>query len=136
MTPKPSWVDPHYDSRAGDPQLHTHVVVSNKVRTVYDDGWRSLDGRPMHAAVHALSAHYNAVLADHLTRALGVEWEQRDRGRDRTPASETSARVAALTRRQLRGDVAVAWPLRIGLLHLNWRAPRTGSAKNQRAGAG
>ena len=78
----------HYDSRAGDPQLHTHVVISNKVRTVYDDGWRSLDGRPMHAAVHALSAHYNAVLADHLTRVLGVEWEQRDRGRDRTPAWE------------------------------------------------
>ena len=26
----------HFDSRAGDPQLHTHVVVSNKVRTVFD----------------------------------------------------------------------------------------------------
>lgn len=26
----------HYDSRAGDPQLHTHVVVSNKVLTVQD----------------------------------------------------------------------------------------------------
>lgn len=78
----------HYDSRAGDPQLHTHVVISNKVRTLYDDGWRSLDGRPMHAAVHALSAHYNAVLADHLTRVLGIEWERRDRGRDRTPAWE------------------------------------------------
>ncbi|MEI2811945.1 MAG: MobF family relaxase [Nocardioides sp.] len=26
----------HWDSRAGDPQLHTHVVVSNKVRTVFD----------------------------------------------------------------------------------------------------
>ncbi|WP_346234295.1 MobF family relaxase [Parafrigoribacterium mesophilum] len=78
----------HYDSRAGDPQLHTHVVISNKVRTVYDEGWRSLDGRPMHAAVHALSAHYNAVLADHLTRVLGVGWERRDRGRDRTLAWE------------------------------------------------
>lgn len=76
----------HYGSRAGDPQLHTHVVVSNKVRTVYDDGWRSLDGRPMRAAVHALSAHCNAVLVDHLIRTLGVEWEQRAGGRDRTPA--------------------------------------------------
>lgn len=81
----------HYDSRAGDPQLHTHVVVSNKVKTVYDDQWRSLDGRPMHAAVHALSAHYNAVLADHLTRALGIGWEQRERGRDRNPAWEIAA---------------------------------------------
>ena len=23
----------HWDSRAGDPQLHTHVVISNKVKT-------------------------------------------------------------------------------------------------------
>lgn len=26
----------HYDSRAGDPHLHTHVVISNKVQTVLD----------------------------------------------------------------------------------------------------
>ena len=41
----------HYDSRAGDPHLHTHVVISNKVQTVLDNKWRSLDSRPMHAAV-------------------------------------------------------------------------------------
>lgn len=78
----------HYDSRAGDPQLHTHVVISNKVQGVHDGKWRTLDGRPMHAAVVALSEHYNAVLADHLTRTLGVGWDQRDRGRDRNPAWE------------------------------------------------
>jgi conjugative relaxase-like TrwC/TraI family protein len=78
----------HYDSRAGDPQLHTHVVVSNKVRTLVDRKWRALDGRPMHAAVVALSEQYNAVLADRLTATLGVGWGQRDRGRDRNPAWE------------------------------------------------
>lgn len=78
----------HYDSRSSDPQLHTHVVVSNKVRTVLDGKWRSLDGRPMHAAVVALSEHYNAVLADRLTGALGLDWEARERGRDRNPAWE------------------------------------------------
>ena len=78
----------HYDSRGSDPQLHTHVVVSNKVQTVLDGKWRSLDGRPMHAAVVALSEHYNAVLADRLTRTFGIEWETRDRGRDRNPAWE------------------------------------------------
>lgn len=79
----------HYDSRAGDPQLHTHVVISNKVQTVVVDGrWRALDGRPMHAATVALSEHYNALLADHLTRGLGVGWEQRGRGRDRNPGWE------------------------------------------------
>lgn len=78
----------HYDSRAGDPQLHTHVVISNKVQTVFDQKWRSLDGRPMHQAVVALSEHYNAVLADRLTRTFGIGWEARDRGRDRNPAWE------------------------------------------------
>jgi conjugative relaxase-like TrwC/TraI family protein len=32
----------HYDSRAADPQLHTHVVVSNKVQGI-DGRWRTLD---------------------------------------------------------------------------------------------
>ncbi|MBD8054467.1 relaxase domain-containing protein [Rhodococcus ruber] len=76
----------HYDSRAGDPHLHTHVVISNKVQTVHDGKWRSLDGRPLHAATVALSELHEAVFADHLTRAFGVEWEARDMGRDRNPA--------------------------------------------------
>jgi len=75
----------HFDSRASDPQLHTHVVVSNKVRTVFDGKWRSLDGRPLHAATVALSELHNAVFADHLTRALGLGWERRDREADRNP---------------------------------------------------
>ncbi|MGP9617561.1 MobF family relaxase [Arthrobacter sp. AOP36-A1-22] len=76
----------HFDSRAGDPHLHTHVVISNKVQTVLDGKWRSLDGRPMHAAVVALSELHQAVFADHMTRTFGVEWEARDMGRDRNPA--------------------------------------------------
>ncbi len=75
----------HYDSRAGDPHLHTHVVISNKVQTVLDGKWRSLDGRPMHAATVALSELHEAVFADHLTRMFGVEWEAREKGRDRNP---------------------------------------------------
>jgi conjugative relaxase-like TrwC/TraI family protein len=78
----------HWDSRTGDPQLHTHVVISNKVKTAEDGRWRSLDGRPMHAAVVAISEHYNAVLADRITRAFGIEWEQRDRGKNRNAAWE------------------------------------------------
>ncbi|WP_223881410.1 MobF family relaxase [Nesterenkonia ebinurensis] len=76
----------HFDSRAGDPHLHTHVVISNKVPTALDGKWRSLDGRPMHAAVVALSELHEAVFADHMTRTFGVEWEARDMGRDRNPA--------------------------------------------------
>ena len=63
----------HYDTRTGDPQLHTHVVVSNKVQGV-DGKWRTLDSRTLHRATVALSAMYNAHLADHTTRLLGVSW--------------------------------------------------------------
>ena len=76
----------HFDSRAGDPHLHTHVVISNKAKTVLDGKWRSLDGRPMHSAVVALSELHEAVFADHMTRAFGVSWEAREMGRDHNPA--------------------------------------------------
>ncbi|WP_345803371.1 MobF family relaxase [Microbacterium sp. AZCO] len=75
----------HFDSRAGDPQLHTHVVVSNKVRTAFDGKWRSLDGRPLYAATVALSELHSSLFADHLSRSLGVQWEQREREADRNP---------------------------------------------------
>jgi conjugative relaxase-like TrwC/TraI family protein len=78
----------HYDSRSSDPQLHTHVVIANKVQGAHDGKWRTLDGRPMHAAVVALSEQYNAVLADHLTRNLGLSWGVRERGERRNPAFE------------------------------------------------
>ena len=36
----------HWDSRAGDPQLHTHVVVMNRAQTS-DGTWRTLDSRAL-----------------------------------------------------------------------------------------
>lgn len=73
----------HYDSRASDPQLHTHVVVANRVQGVHDRKWRTLDSRALHAAVTGLSEHYNAVLSDHLSRLLSISWEVRGRGAGR-----------------------------------------------------
>lgn len=37
----------HRMSRAGDPQLHTHVLVANLIRTP-DGQWRSLDGQRLY----------------------------------------------------------------------------------------
>ncbi|MDR0591944.1 MAG: relaxase domain-containing protein [Bifidobacteriaceae bacterium] len=85
-----AWFD-HHGSRAGDPQAHTHVVVSAKVKTAADGKWRALGGRPAHQSLVALPAHHNAVLADILARDLGLEWEARERGRDRNPALELAA---------------------------------------------
>lgn len=78
----------HYDSRSNEPQLHTHVVIANRVQGVHDGKWRAIDGRPMHAAVVALSEHYNNALADQLTRDFDIAWEARDRGPRRAPAWE------------------------------------------------
>jgi conjugative relaxase-like TrwC/TraI family protein len=100
----------HFDSRAGDPHLHTHVVISNKVQTVLDGKWRSLDGRPMHAAVVALSELHESLFADALMRSLGVRWEMRERGRDRHQAlsigSVPEALVAEFSSRSRHIDIA------------------------------
>lgn len=63
-------------------------MIANSVQGVHDGKWRTLDGRPIHRAVVALSEHYNAVLADYLSRDLGLRWGWRDRGRNRNRAFE------------------------------------------------
>jgi hypothetical protein len=45
----------HWDSRSWDPQLHDHVVVSNRARSVSDGTWRTLDGRALFKNVVTLS---------------------------------------------------------------------------------
>ena len=85
----------HYDSRAADPQLHTHVVVSNKVQGI-DGRWRTLDSRRLHKAAVALSETYNAFLTDHTARLLGVTWVPVDRGKDRNTGWEIAGVPASL----------------------------------------
>jgi conjugative relaxase-like TrwC/TraI family protein len=85
----------HWDTRSGDPQLHTHLVVANRVQG-HDGKWRTLDGRPLYAATVALSETYNDLLADKLTARLGVGWEHRHRGPNRNPAWEISGVPQAL----------------------------------------
>jgi conjugative relaxase-like TrwC/TraI family protein len=68
----------HRTSRAGDPQLHGHVLVANKVRCA-DGRWRSLDGREVFAFQKAAGMLYNATLRVELSARLGVEWEPVDR---------------------------------------------------------
>jgi conjugative relaxase-like TrwC/TraI family protein len=77
----------HWDTRAGDPNLHTHVVLANKVQGA-DGRWRSVDSRALHHAAVALSELYDDLLADRLTRDLGVRWGWRWRGPRRTSAFE------------------------------------------------
>ncbi len=66
----------HRESRAGDPDLHTHIAVANKVCGV-DGKWRSLDARVLHALGVAASERYNTRFEDAMARRLGVEFEER-----------------------------------------------------------
>ena len=66
----------HRDSRAGDPDLHTHVAVANKVQTL-DGRWLSIDGRVLFKANVAASETYNTALEQHLRDTLGVRFTER-----------------------------------------------------------
>ena len=75
----------HRDSRAGDPDLHTHVAVANKVQAITTDDhgnptpgrWLAIDGRVLFKANVAASETYNTRLEHHLTQALGVRFTER-----------------------------------------------------------
>jgi conjugative relaxase-like TrwC/TraI family protein len=66
----------HRDSRAGDPDLHTHVAVANKVQTL-DGRWLSIDGRVLFKANVAAAETYNTALEQHLREVLGVRFTER-----------------------------------------------------------
>jgi conjugative relaxase-like TrwC/TraI family protein len=71
----------HRTSRAGDPQLHTHVLVANA--TVCEDGvWRALDGRLLYGHARTAGFLYQAALRYALTWSLGVSWEYAIHGGD------------------------------------------------------
>jgi len=78
----------HWDSRAGDPQLHTHVVVLNRVQAVSDGAWRTLDSKALYRAAVGMSELYNGVLADELTAELGWGWTPEQRRRSAEPKWE------------------------------------------------
>jgi conjugative relaxase-like TrwC/TraI family protein len=76
----------HRTSRAGDPQLHTHVLVANLGRGP-DGRWSALDARQVYAHARVASFVYQAVLRGELTARLGVEW---------TPVRQGIAEVAGV----------------------------------------
>ena len=59
--------------RVGDPQLHSHCAILNRVRGV-DGRWRTLDGEAIYRHAHAAGALYAAVLERELSARLGVRW--------------------------------------------------------------
>jgi conjugative relaxase-like TrwC/TraI family protein len=64
-----------HTSRALDPQLHTHVVIANRVLSP-DGRWLALDARTLKVDQRTLSALYHATLRSGLTASLGVRWQE------------------------------------------------------------
>src|SRR5215213_7240274 len=60
-------------SRADDPQIHTHAVISAKVQTA-DGRWLALDARYLKRHQRMLGGLYQSVLRAELTNRLGVDW--------------------------------------------------------------
>ncbi|MGO1385913.1 MAG: MobF family relaxase [Arachnia sp.] len=73
----------HRDSRAGDPNLHTHVAIANKVQTLAGK-WLAIDGRLVFKSMVAVSETYNTQLEAHLA-GLGIGFAER-------PAEHTGKR--------------------------------------------
>lgn len=106
----------HRTSRAGDPDLHTHVAISNKVQTL-DGRWRALDGRVLLKATVAASERYNTRLEAELRERLGLRFAETPRpgrrpvreidGMDGRLLAGWSSRRAAIELRL--GDLATAF---------------------------
>jgi len=86
------WEDAHewviasfrqHTSRSGDPQLHVHNVILNRVRRERDGQWRTLDGKALYRERAAAAAQGALVMENALTNALGVEWARRGDGHGR-----------------------------------------------------
>ncbi|WAX55112.1 relaxase domain-containing protein [Jatrophihabitans cynanchi] len=87
----------HRDSRAGDPQLHTHVVIQNRAQSL-DGRWRTLDSRALYRQVVTLSELHQGILHDLLSACLGWGWDARTRRHSPVPKWEVAGVAEELMR--------------------------------------
>jgi len=82
----------HRTSRAGDPQLHWHVLVAN-ITQGPDRRWSALDGTGLYRSKRTAGVVFQAALRRELTERLGVEW---------APPVKDSCEIAGIPRRIIR----------------------------------
>ena len=122
----------HRTSRAGDPQLHTHVVVANLVQGS-DGSWSALDGRLVyaHARTAGLPLPGGAARRAHAPPRRPMATGAERHGRDRRHAGEGAASVLAASGRDRGGDGAPRVGRRRSRADRGARArgePRTGTS--------
>ncbi|WP_204806028.1 MobF family relaxase [Mycobacterium riyadhense] len=100
----------HRDSRAGDPNLHTHLVISNKVQAIGADGiprWLALDGTPLHHATVAASELYNTRLEALAIAKLGVDFAETAPKPGKRPVREIVGMPAELVEKYSSRSAAI-----------------------------
>ncbi|MBQ1052474.1 relaxase domain-containing protein [Micromonospora sp. C51] len=142
----------HRMSRERDPQLHSHIVVSAKVKAVTGDGraqWLALDGRAFYRATVSGRVAYERAVESELQRRLGVTFAARDDSSIReivglSPASlrhyskRRSAITAEMNRRVSRPSLterspAARWRRRAQDATLRTRRTHTGAESTEQA---
>jgi len=93
----------HRTSREGDPLLHTHLVIANRVQGA-DGRWTALDGRDLYRHRLAADAIYRATYQRELSRTLGVEWTAADTHGNRELQGMPEALVRGFSKRTDRID--------------------------------
>ena len=98
----------HHTSRAGDPQLHTHMVIANLAQGL-DGRWSALDSRTLHRQATTASYLYQHRLRAELTSRLGVGWSEVERGVAEVRGIPQHVRRVFSTRRaQIEAQLAAA----------------------------
>jgi conjugative relaxase-like TrwC/TraI family protein len=96
----------HRTSREGDPLLHTHLVVANRVQGP-DGRWTALDGRDLYRHRLAADAIYRASYQRELVRTLGVQWTAADQHGNRELQGMPEELLRAFSKRSGQIDLAV-----------------------------
>ena len=72
-----------HTSRDGDPHLHVHNLMLNRVKSEGDGQWRALDSRALHRHAQEATAKAAFTLESGLTRRFGFEWAYREESKGR-----------------------------------------------------
>ena len=96
----------HRTSREGDPLLHTHLVIANRVQGP-DGRWTALDGRDVYRHRLAADAIYRACYQRELSRTLGVEWTAADQYGNRELQGMPEAIIRGFSKRTEQIDAEV-----------------------------
>jgi conjugative relaxase-like TrwC/TraI family protein len=96
----------HRTSREGDPLVHTHLVVANRVQGP-DGRWTALDGRDLYRHRLAADAIYRATYQRQLSRTLGVEWTAADQHGNRELQGMPENLVRSFSKRTGQIDLEV-----------------------------